>query len=324
MWMLAPALALTGCSDLGVKVRLRAQADVSSIALDFGTLAVNDAGTRMVTVRNTGNAELTGNASVACSGFQITLGGGPFTLAPGQALDVTVRFQPAAATGYSCVLDLGPGNPQVALSGAGALQPPGAAWTVTPTALDFGGITVGQSVFRTFKIRSTGTAPVTVNVVSPCPEYLPVTGGGPATIPPADSVVVNLLFNPLSGGPFPCTIAVGPGIAGVSVQGVATTVSFANDIQPIFSNTCIGCHPISGGLDLSPGASYSNLVNVTTFGYAPARRIVPSDTVNSVLYVKITKSVSPYGQRMPQNGPQLPRSLINKIGAWIIEGAKNN
>jgi len=51
---------------------------------------------------------------------------------------------------------------------------------------------------------------------------------------------------------------------------------------------------------------------------------VPSDTVNSVLYVKITKSISPYGQRMPQNGPPLPRSLINKIGAWILEGARNN
>lgn len=318
------ALALAGCSDLGVKVRLQAHGEVSSAALDFGTLAVNDLATRTVTVRNTGNASLAGDATITtCPEFQLTTGGGPFTLAPGATLDIVVRFQTAAAGNFSCTLDLGPACPQVALLGSGALQPPGAAWSVVPTALDFLTVPAGQSVFRSFKIISTGTAPLTVNVVSGCGEYLPVTGGGPAVIPPADSVIVNVLFNPLSGGPFPCSIAVGPGIPSVTVTGFATTVSFAADIQPIFNSNCISCHPPNNGMNLNAGVSYNNLVNVTSFGYPPAKRIVPFDLANSVLYAKIANT-GQFGPRMPQGPFPLPQTLIDKVKAWILEGARNN
>jgi len=321
--MFVLALALAGCSDLGVRVKLQALSEVSPTALDFGTLALNDVATRTVTVRNAGNADLTGNASVSCGDFQLTTGGGPFTLAPGQAFDLLVRFKPTTAASFSCTLDLGPGNPQVALAGVGALQPPGAAWTVVPSALDFGTVAAGQSSFRLFKIRSTGTAPLTVDVVSACAEYLPVTGGGPAVIPPGDSITVNVLFNPLSGGPFPCTIAVGPGILGVSVTGFAITVSFASDIQPIFNGNCVSCHGFNGGLSLRSGSSYANLVNVASVGYAPAVRVVPYDTTNSVLYVKLTKP-GVFGQGMPQGAFPLSRTLIDKVKAWILEGARNN
>ncbi len=320
--LLVLALGLAGCSDLGTKVRLEARGEVSSTALDFGTLTLTEFATRSVTVRNTGNAPLAGDATTTCPEFQLTMGAGPFTLDPGGSRDIVVRFQPAAVTGYACQLDLGPSLPAVALAGSGAAQPPGAAWTVVPASLDFDAVAVGQSAFRNFRISSTGTAPLTVNVVAGCSDYLPVAGGGPAVIAPGDFITVSVLFNPLAGGTYPCVIAVGPGILGVSVTGFATTISFARDIQPIFDLSCTGCHGGTSGLFLEPGSSYGNLVNVTSFGYAPAKRVAPFDPNNSVLYRKLAGTG--FGQRMPQGQPPLPPAQVDKVKNWILEGARNN
>jgi len=317
------SIAVAGCSDLGVKVRLQAHGEVSSASLDFGTLALTEFTSRTVTARNTGNASLAGDATCSCPEFQLTSGAGPFTLAPGASHDVVVRFQPSGVSNFACSLDFGPAIPRVFLAGKGAAQPPGAAWLVVPPTLDFGVVAAGQSYFRNFKISSTGTAPLAVNVVAGCSDYLPVAGGGSAVIAPGTFITVSVLFNPLTGGPFPCDIAVGPGIPSVSVTGFATTVSLANDIQPIFDSSCISCHPPNNGMDLTRGVSYGNLVNVTSFGYAPAKRIVPFDPASSVLYGKIANT-GRFGQRMPQGPFPLPQAQIDKVRTWILEGARNN
>ncbi len=99
-------------------------------------------------------------------------------------------------------------------------------------------------------------------------------------------------------------------------------VSFANDVQPIFNQNCTTqCHPNSGNLDLTAGNSYNQLVNVNASGYA-AKRVVPGDPDNSVLYKKIDGS-GVYGSTMPLGG-SLSAAQINTIKQWIVEGAQNN
>ncbi len=98
-------------------------------------------------------------------------------------------------------------------------------------------------------------------------------------------------------------------------------ISFANDVQPIFDQNCISCHPSSGNLDLTTAHSYSQLVNVNASGYS-AKRVVPGDAENSVLYKKIDGSGT-YGSNMPLGG-NLSAAQINTIKQWIIEGAQNN
>jgi len=142
-------------------------------------------------------------------------------------------------------------------------------------------------------------------------------------IPPGSSVVVNVSFNPQTGGAKPCAIAVGPGIPDVGVTGSATAlVSYAADIQPIFNSSCTSCHPPQSGLDLTPGVSYGNLVNHVSLGYAPAIRVVPNDPTNSVLYRKIAGTG--FGGRMPEGPNPLPQVLIDKVRNWILQGALNN
>ena len=318
-------LALAGCSDLGDSLRRTPRCDVSASLVDFGTVAVDDSASRTIVLRNLGSADLTGTVALACPPFRVVTGGGPYSLAPGETLTVGLRFLPTAAGDYSCLLGLTSGCSAVALEGTGLVPGPGAVCEVVPNALDFGATTVGSTADRTFTIRSVGSADVHADVVSPCAEFMVLTGGGAAVIPPGDSLVVTVRFDPTSEGSFSCAIAVGPSCPDVSVTGsgvAATTVSYAADIQPIFNFYCTGCHAGSGGLFLEPNVSYGNLVNVTSQGYAPALRVKPFDLAGSVLYGKVSDS-GQYGTGMPVGGT-IGQANIDKIKTWILEGAKNN
>lgn len=98
--------------------------------------------------------------------------------------------------------------------------------------------------------------------------------------------------------------------------------SFAADIQPIFDLRCAGCHGGNGGLDLSPGLAYGNLVSVQSQGYAPMMRVQPGDPENSVLYGKVSGST--FGDRMPLGQEPLTAGQIESIRAWIAAGALND
>ena len=307
----ALALLLAGCSDLGVRVELTAQPEVSATAVDFGSVTVSDSATRTVTLRNWGRAAAFGAASVACAGFRIVSGGGSFKLGPGASHAITVAFRPTAEGSFACALDLGNEFPSISLSGAGALQSSGAHCTLSKNALDFGAVGIGRFGSASLDVSNTGTAPLLVDVVSPCSDFLVTQGDGPASLGPGESVTVTVEFNPLDGGPFVCTLAIGPGCPTVSLTGFATTVSFAQEIQPIFTSRCNACHVWN----------YRTTVNQEYFG-TPYLYIAPGDTARSAIYLRITGRMTP---RMPQNGPPyLTPFQISKFRDWILEGALDN
>jgi len=101
------------------------------------------------------------------------------------------------------------------------------------------------------------------------------------------------------------------------------TVSFADQIQPIFNNNCIGCHGDGGnaGLDLRAGSSHGNLVNVPSTESALSR-VEPEDPDNSWLYLKVTAQQN-VGTEMPP-GSGLDTTSAALIRTWIEEGALDN
>ncbi len=310
------ALGLFGCSDLGAPLRLFPRAEVSESALGFGTVPVGGSASRSVTIGNSGEADLHGLAAVSCAEFAIESGGGAFTVPPGGAHPVVVRYTPSAVQPASCELTLGEGLPPVALAGTGSPTPVSLC-VASVSALDFGLLAVGSSTFAVFKLYSRGTAAVDVDVVAPCGQVTVVGGGGARSVAPGDSVVVTLLFAPNTGGHFTCTIGTGPGCPDVPVSGDATSVSFASQVLPILNaNFCSGCHAI-----LMQQAS--DLVNVPSPGWEPAVRIKPFDLAGSVLYGKIT-GARQYGTPMPFGSPGLPAAQAGVIRTWILEGAHNN
>jgi len=105
---------------------------------------------------------------------------------------------------------------------------------------------------------------------------------------------------------------------------VAPPVSFASDIQPIFSTYgCTSCHGGSGGLFLTAGQSYTNLVSVQAqAGCTNLFRVLPGNADESVLYLRLSGSTC--GSRMPKGGSAISSTDLNLVRTWINQGAQNN
>jgi len=139
-----------------------------------------------------------------------------------------------------------------------------------------------------------------------------------------------------------CGTACGPGASCFDgqCQCGSATVSFASDVQPIFtpisSKGCAssGCHDGVGGpgrpggqggggttLDLTVGNSYRSLLEETT-SCGPV--VVPGDPESSLLIGKLTGTMLCMGSQMPKGDPPLAPALIDTIATWICQGAEDN
>jgi Ca2+-binding RTX toxin-like protein len=148
-----------------------------------------------------------------------------------------------------------------------------------------------------------------------------------------DSATGILRYDPDGNGPTPAvkfaTMAAGRAVTNADFQvlaPVATPVSFANQIQPIFNDNCTRCHSGSGaprGLRLDAANSYANLVNVASSEVPSLKRIKPGDDDNSYLVHKI-EGTQTVGGRMPLNSTPLSAANIALIRRWVVEGATNS
>ena len=89
------------------------------------------------------------------------------------------------------------------------------------------------------------------------------------------------------------------------------SISYYDDIQPIFNANCIDCHGgnfPSGGLNLT---TYENLFDGGNSGAV----IIPGDHLNSILWQRIENG------DMPMEGDPLNQENIDLISAWINQGA---
>jgi hypothetical protein len=109
-----------------------------------------------------------------------------------------------------------------------------------------------------------------------------------------------------------------------------TLVSFALDVQTIFSSFCVkaGCHGADNppqGMNLDVGSAYDALVNTSALEVPALKRVLPGEPDNSYMYMKITGAPGILLSKMPPGGNQQPtQEMIATIRQWILEGAKNN
>ncbi len=108
-------------------------------------------------------------------------------------------------------------------------------------------------------------------------------------------------------------------------------VSFSNDIQPIFETHCVRCHSGSGeGAEASDYVmvDYDGVMGGTRFGQV----VVPGSRMSSALYLVVAGKTAPEIRMPPHNdesfaegrGSMLSANMIEMIGLWIDQGAKNN
>ena len=97
-------------------------------------------------------------------------------------------------------------------------------------------------------------------------------------------------------------------------SGQGTTVSFANDILPLFESRCKNCH---GGNKIEEGLvllSYADIIKGSKNG-----PIVTPGSADNSLVVELLVN-----QKMPKRGPKLTPSQIQPIIDWINQGALEN
>lgn len=103
--------------------------------------------------------------------------------------------------------------------------------------------------------------------------------------------------------------------------------SFSQHIQPIFTNNCALalCH-VTGNiteLDLSQGVAYSSIVNVDSRQDRSYKIVLPGNSTDSWLVIKI-EGRQTLGLRMPPSADPLSDVRIQNIKNWVGRGAKDN
>jgi M6 family metalloprotease-like protein len=188
--------------------------------LDFGSVPIGCYADASLTIRNDSTGTLTGDVTESCDHYSILSGGGPFSLATGESLQVAVRFEPTAMGTHDCTLGIGgAGYCDVYCTGEGLSATD--ICEVQPKQLDFGSIAMGDSVDLDFTIYNIGCTPLTGSVSEGCMQYEIVVGGGSYSIDPSDSLVVTVRFKPTLIGSWPCAVQTGTLCANVSCTGVA-------------------------------------------------------------------------------------------------------
>ena len=98
-------------------------------------------------------------------------------------------------------------------------------------------------------------------------------------------------------------------------------VDFEKDVKPIFTESCSGttCHigRKSNGVELT---TYETTLASIGSAYKKAV-VVPGSPDESPLIDKIANQRPQYGVRMPSGKPALTDAQVQKIRAWIAEGA---
>jgi hypothetical protein len=143
---------------------------------------------------------------------------------------------------------------------------------------------------------------------------------------------VDLMSDSANCGACEDTCGTGSSCVGGQCQCGATTVSLANDVQPIFAASCTssGCHDGNsrpggpGGatsLDLTSGNALQSLLDTTT-PCGPV--LVPGDAKSSILIGKLDGTELCMGSLMPKGNGSLTTEQIDLIATWVCQGAENN
>jgi len=122
-----------------------------------------------------------------------------------------------------------------------------------------------------------------------------------------------------------------PGNVNAPAPPVERTVSFADDIQPIFDKHCVQCHRVDGFANLqgivmllTEGDALDSVVNQASSQNPALSLVVPGDADSSLLFQKVSSNNPPVGATMPLFGKALSSEELGLLRDWIDQGALDN
>lgn len=113
------------------------------------------------------------------------------------------------------------------------------------------------------------------------------------------------------------------------LQAGEPAISFAADIVPVLRSQCATCHMTGnepGNMRLYPSAAYDSLVGVESVstGKLLIKPGAPDDSYMLHKIKGIHLETGGSGARMPQGQRPLDQAVIDRIVAWVEQGAENN
>jgi hypothetical protein len=118
---------------------------------------------------------------------------------------------------------------------------------------------------------------------------------------------------------FAALLIVGCGGQPARTQASNAPASFAKDVQPILTQTCMPCH--AGGTAAKGKYDVTGYAGVMGNGSDSIPNVIPGNADSSTLYRRVNGTLTPL---MPKGRPPLNAGQLATIKKWIDQGAKNN
>lgn len=114
---------------------------------------------------------------------------------------------------------------------------------------------------------------------------------------------------------FAALLIAGCGSQPAQTQASNAPVSFAKDIQPILTQSCMPCH--SGSPDSKSPYVLTSYEGVFGNGKDSVANVLPGNADSSLLCQMLKAGT------MPKTGPLAP-AKVELVSRWVAQGAKNN
>jgi Abnormal spindle-like microcephaly-assoc'd, ASPM-SPD-2-Hydin/Protein of unknown function (DUF1573) len=256
------------------------QISLSSSAINFGNVTVNNQSSQTLTVTNTGSAALTiSSVAISGTGFGFTGITTPKAISAGQSTSIIVAYTAGtagAATGTLTINSNDTSNPKltVALSANGTVAPTGNL-QANQNSLAFGSVTNGSNLTKQVVLTNTGTAAVQISAVT-------VTGTGftasgistPATLNASATATLSVKFAPTGTGAVTGSVTVTSNATGspltISLSGTGSATPTgnlqSNQSSLSFGNVNTGTSSVKQVILTNSGTAAVNISSIAATG----------------------------------------------------------
>jgi hypothetical protein len=255
-------------------------------AISFGSVGVGSSASQTVIVSNRGGKYVTvTNVSAKGTGFSVSGFSGAKILTTGETIKLTVDFNPKSAGerigSISITIAQEQAHITASLTGTGSTS----KLSMTPSAVDFGKVSVGNPVTQTLKLVNEGSNSVSIKSASLTGTGFSMSGlTTPQTLTPKQSVTFTAKFDPKRAGNDNGTISVtasgGTETIDLSGMGVSSRVGLnASATSITFGNVKVGSTVTQKVTLKSTGNSSVDISNVSVSGSGYTFSGVTSHTV---------------------------------------------
>lgn len=247
----------------------------NSSSLSFGNVSIGNTPTKSLTVTNTGTAAVNiSQATITGTGFTAVSGNGSTSIPVGQSATIQIQFAPkatGAATGSLSIVSDASNSPlNISLSGIGVE----AGLTMTPSSVNFGSVTVGQTNTQTVKLTNSGNTDVMVSSAATSGSGFSFSGLNlPGTLGVSQSVSFTVQFHPAGNGESTGSVSftdnspASPQVLALSGTGVSSTeLLSANPTTLSFGNVNDGSNSTLNVTLTNNGNADITISGVTTSG----------------------------------------------------------